>query len=82
MTAYHPLDGYDIGYTVTVVDSVSTIIKTQHYDFIAGVDNVVSIVSVSYTHLDVYKRQILGLLKDQFKDIEENMVIILKYCCK
>lgn len=44
LTAYHPLDGYDIGYTVTVVDSVSTIIKTQHYDFIAGVDNVVSIV--------------------------------------
>ena len=44
LTAYHPLDGYDIGYTVTIVDSVSTIIKTQHYDFIAGVDNVVSIV--------------------------------------
>ena len=43
LTAYHPLDGYDVGYTITVVDSVNTIIKTQHYDFIADDNKVVSI---------------------------------------
>ena len=44
LTAYNPLDGYDVGFAVTVVDSVSTVIKTQHYDFISGEGNVVSIV--------------------------------------
>lgn len=33
LTAYHPLSNLDIGYTVTVVSSVNTIIETQHYNF-------------------------------------------------
>ena len=62
---------------------VDSMLKLLIYAKIQHIDRT-SIISDMARYHDIFNTcaMILGLLKDQFKDIEENMVIILKYCCK
>lgn len=63
---------------------VDSMLKLLIYAKIQHIDRTSIIADMARYH-DIFKytcAMILGLLKDQSKDIEENMAIILKYCCK
>ena len=43
---------------------------SEHYDELAVYKNTHPVITVSYTHLDVYKRQVIGICDDERECLE------------